>query len=449
MKPVTLASIDIGSNGARLLIKRFDEDAPEFERIRKVMFVRVPLRLGEDVFTLNKISKERQNMTLLMLKGFRQFMRLHNVKEYRACATSAMRDAENGKKLMKRIERETGIRLEIIPGAEEAQLLCNNLVENTECSIGNYAFVDVGGGSTEISLLHDGVLTESHSFNIGTLRLLNHKVKPSEKDAMRKMLQEYSAKYPGTKILGSGGNINRLFKLVKEKGDTNVLKVSKLKEIYATLAPLSVDERKERFALKDDRADVIVPAAETFLAVADALQCQEILVPNISLADSIVDGLYRKVQEDEKNESLKAEEKKLRDAEKQKAKNTKEAEKEEKKAKAKEEKAKAKEKAKEAKPKEAKEAKPEPKKAAEAPKAEAPKAETPKAEAPKKSETPKAEVKKTEAPKAEAPKKAEVKKAASPAKAKKPAASKTAAKKPAAKKPAAPKKTASKKPDAK
>lgn len=290
---MNIAAIDIGSNGARLLIKSFDDNAPESSRIKKLLFVRIPLRLGKDVFALGKISKERQRMMMHMMKGFRQFMELYNVEHFRACATSAMRDAENGKKVMRRIEKETGIRLEIIPGAEEAQLLCNNLVENTESGVGNFAYVDVGGGSTEISLLHDGVLAESHSFNVGTLRMLAGAVTPEERNAMCRMLEKYAEDFPGTKIIGSGGNINRLFRLAKVKGDSRLLSVTALKQLYAELAPLSLEERMEQFKLKDDRADVIIPAAEIFLLVARSLKCEDILVPNISLADSIVDGIYR------------------------------------------------------------------------------------------------------------------------------------------------------------
>lgn len=290
---MNIAAIDIGSNGARLLIKSFDDNAPESSRIKKLLFVRIPLRLGKDVFALGKISKERQRMMMHMMKGFRQFMELYNVEHFRACATSAMRDAENGKKVMRRIEKETGIRLEIIPGAEEAQLLCNNLVENTESGVGNFAYVDVGGGSTEISLLHDGVLAESHSFNVGTLRMLAGAVTPEERNAMCRMLEKYAEDFPGTKIIGSGGNINRLFRLAKVKGDSRSLSVTTLKQLYAELAPLSLEERMEQFKLKDDRADVIIPAAEIFLLVAHSLKCEDILVPNISLADSIVDGIYR------------------------------------------------------------------------------------------------------------------------------------------------------------
>lgn len=290
---MNIAAIDIGSNGARLLIKSFDDNAPESSRIKKLLFVRIPLRLGKDVFALGKISKERQRMMMHMMKGFCQFMELYKVEHFRACATSAMRDAENGKKVMRRIEKETGIRLEIIPGAEEAQLLCNNLVENTESGVGNFAYVDVGGGSTEISLLHDGVLAESHSFNVGTLRMLAGAVTPEERNAMCRMLEKYAEDFPGTKIIGSGGNINRLFRLAKVKGDSRSLSVTALKQLYAELAPLSLEERMEQFKLKDDRADVIIPAAEIFLLVARSLKCEDILVPNISLADSIVDGIYR------------------------------------------------------------------------------------------------------------------------------------------------------------
>ena len=293
---MNIAAIDIGSNGARLLIKNFDDNAPASSRIKKQLFVRIPLRLGKDVFALGKISKERQRMMMHIMKGFKQFMELYNVEHFRACATSAMRDAENGKKVMRRIEKETGIKLEIIPGAEEAQLLCNNLVENTESGVGNFAYVDVGGGSTEISLLHDGVLAESHSFNIGTLRMLAGAVTPEERNAMCRMLEKYAEDFPGTKIIGSGGNINRLFRLAKIKGDSRSLPVATLKQLYAELAPLSLEERMEQFKLKDDRADVIIPAAEIFLLVARSLKCEDILVPNISLADSIVDGIYRDVQ---------------------------------------------------------------------------------------------------------------------------------------------------------
>lgn len=293
MKAKTYAAIDIGSNGARLLIKRFDDNAPEFDRIKRILFIRVPLRLGKDVFTLGKISKEREVMMMHMMKGFKHFMLLNQVDDYRACATAAMRDAENGKKIMKSIMQETGIKLEIIRGEEEARLLCNNVIEQTNSNSGSFAYVDVGGGSTEISLLHDGVLAESHSFDIGTLRMLSGKVTNATKYQMRGMLDMYAEEFPGAQIIGSGGNINKLFKLTHNKNDEKVIKVSELREIYEELAQLNEEERKEKYGLKDDRVDVIIPAAEIFLMVASGLKCDAIYVPNISLADSIVDGMYR------------------------------------------------------------------------------------------------------------------------------------------------------------
>lgn len=261
MSAMNLASIDIGSNGARLLIKRFDPEAiREEDRIKKLMFIRIPLRLGKDVFTLGKVSKEREKMMLHMMKGFKQFMKLNDVEAFRACATSAMRDAENGKKVLKKIEKQTGIKLEIIKGQEEAQLLYNNLVEKTDSNEGSFAYIDVGGGSTEVSIIHDGVLAESYSYNMGTLRMLSGKVTADTE------------------------------KLFKEN-----LTLAELKRLYSMMQPLSIEEREISFSLKEDRADVIIPAAEIFLKACEYLKCENIMVPNISLADSIVDGLYEKM----------------------------------------------------------------------------------------------------------------------------------------------------------
>ena len=288
-----LAAIDIGSNGARLLIKNFRTAEDGSQQISRVMYMRVPLRLGSDVFTLGKISKERAVMMKHMLKAFRQLMKLNQVDDYRACATSAMRDAENGKKVIKKLHEDTGIGLEIINGREEARLLCNNIVENIESAKGNYAYIDVGGGSTEISLLHDGVLTHSHSYNIGTLRMLGGMVSKEAISQMRDDLSRFAKDMPGIRIIGSGGNINKLFKLCNSDKETRTVPVSEIKAVYDKLKALSVDERIEQYGLKADRADVIIPASEIFMTAAEALGCDSIQVPNISLADSIIDGLYR------------------------------------------------------------------------------------------------------------------------------------------------------------
>ena len=296
----TFAAIDIGSNGARLLIKRFNPEAiREEDRIKKVMFIRIPLRLGKDVFSLGKISKEREKMMMRMMKGFKQFMKLNDVDAYRACATSAMRDAENGKKILKKIEKQTGIQLEIIKGQEEAQLLFNNLLEKTDSNEGNFAYIDVGGGSTEVSLIHDGVLAESYSYNMGTLRMLSGKVTEETERLFKDNLTRYAQEYSNIRIIGSGGNINKLNKLARHSKNSKDLTLAELKRLHTMMQPLSIEEREISFSLKEDRADVIIPAAEIFIKASEYLECDAIMVPNISLADSIVDGLIEKVKSEE------------------------------------------------------------------------------------------------------------------------------------------------------
>lgn len=287
-----MAAIDIGSNGARLLIKNFyRKGGSEVTKISRVMYMRVPLRLGKDVFTLGKISKERQEKMLYMLKAFKQIMKLNDVVAYRACATSAMRDAENGIKVLKRLRKQTGIQVDIIKGQDEAQLLCNNIVENTDSAVGDFAYIDVGGGSTEISLLHNGKLVHSRSYNIGTLRMLSGKVSQAAIDEMKSDLSLYAKEIPDIHVIGSGGNINKLFKLTHSKKDPKEILVSEIKDISQKLKSLSIEERMAQYGLKPDRADVILPAADIYVAAAEALGCHKIMVPNISLADSIVDGL--------------------------------------------------------------------------------------------------------------------------------------------------------------
>ena len=288
-----LAAIDIGSNGARLLIKNFRKIDEGEIQISRVMYMRVPLRLGTDVFTLGKVSKARMLMMKHALKAFKQIMKLNLVDDYRACATSAMRDADNGKRLMKHLAKSTGIKLEIIDGKEEALLLCNNLIENIGSPKGNFAYVDVGGGSTEISILHDGALMYSHSYNIGTLRMLGGMVTKASFDQLRDDMQRLAKDMPQIRMIGSGGNINKLYKLSKNKLPERSVAMDEVKDIYNRLKALSVEERIEQFGLKADRADVIIPASEIFITIADALGCDRVQVPNICLADCITDGLYR------------------------------------------------------------------------------------------------------------------------------------------------------------
>ena len=296
MQNNNFAAIDIGSNGARLLIKNVKEDTMGNVEFTKVLFLRIPLRLGKDVFTLGEISEDRERMMLCMIKSYKQLMKLYQVSTYRACATSAMRDARNGSKILKKIRKQTGIDIEILDGSEEAKILYNNSIESSESVNGNYAYVDVGGGSTEISLLSDGLLVGSCSYNIGTIRLLSGAVAPDVVERMRHDLEAYAAQYPSITIVGSGGNINKLSRLFHEsskKSKQNVLPVRNLQQIHDEMKPMTLNERIATYGLKTDRADVIIPAAEIFLTVAKALKCEEIHVPNISLADGIIDGLYK------------------------------------------------------------------------------------------------------------------------------------------------------------
>lgn len=300
MENSNFAAIDIGSNGARLLIKNVIEDAGGNYEFNKVLFLRIPLRLGKDVFTIGEISPERERMMMCMIKSYKQLMKLYRVVEYRACATSAMRDAANGQKILKKIRRETGISIEIIPGSEEARLLCDNSVESGYARKGNYAYMDVGGGSTEISMISDGRIVGSRSYNLGTLRMLGGAVEDTEVEKMKEEMASYAANYENISIIGSGGNINKLCRLYdngKGKKNKDTLPVDGLRKIYGEMKDMTYRERIDAYSLKPDRADVIIPAAELFLTVAGALCCQVIHVPNISLADCIIDGLYKKIKE--------------------------------------------------------------------------------------------------------------------------------------------------------
>ncbi len=287
------AAIDIGSNAVRLLIKQLEDD--ERPLFSKVLLVRVPLRLGFDVFSEGRISSKKEKNMVRLMKAFRHLMKIYDVEDYRACATSAMRDSENGREIMRAVEEKAGIRIDIIDGQEEARMIYNNHVEYMKGRKGNFMYVDVGGGSTEINLLSDGELVCSRSYNIGTVRILSEVVAESEWKRLKSDMKDLAISYPGINIIGSGGNINKLFKIVKSKDNRySRMPVSALREIYGELKPLTVGQRMEKYALKPDRADVIVPAAEIFLTIAEITGAGFIYVPVIGLADGIIDGLYQK-----------------------------------------------------------------------------------------------------------------------------------------------------------
>lgn len=286
------AAIDIGSNAVRLLIKEIKEEQGK-AHFSKVLMLRVPLRLGFDVFDIGKISEKKEKNMIRLMKAFRHLMKIYDVKHCRACATSAMRDAKNGMDIIKQIEKKTGVHIDIIDGQEEAKIIYNNHVEHMEDQKGNYMYVDVGGGSTEINLLSEGQLVCSRSYNIGTVRMLNNAVKDSEWERLKNDLAELAKSYPQTNIIGSGGNINKLYRLADKKNKKKMtMQVSVLQELHTRLKALSLEERMEQFGMKPDRADVIIPAGKIFLTIANIIGASYIHVPVIGLSDGIIDELY-------------------------------------------------------------------------------------------------------------------------------------------------------------
>ena len=294
MKSITYAAIDIGSNAARLLVKRIKREEGEV-KFSKEILLRVPLRLGFDVFKLGKISEKRGKNMMRLMKVYNLLMKIYDVADYRACATSAMRDAQNGIDIIKNIKKNIGLDIEIITGQEEAKMVYNNHIECMEDRNGNYMYVDVGGGSTEINLLSQGQLVCSRSYNIGTVRILNEAVTDGEWQRLRTDMAQIAGDYPGTNIIGSGGNINKLYRLLNDnekEPEQGRMPIDSLRKLHGSLKALSVEDRMAKFNLKPDRADVIVPAGDIFLTIADIIKAQYIYVPVIGLADGIIDGLY-------------------------------------------------------------------------------------------------------------------------------------------------------------
>ena len=292
MKERTYAAIDIGSNAVRLLIKSTGRDG-EARGLKKELLVRVPLRLGFDVFAKGEVSDKKREDLVRLMKAYRHLIRIYDVDRLRACATSAMRDARNGPDIIREIRKETGIDIEIIAGSEEARIVYNNHIESRNGTSGRYLYVDVGGGSTELNYLDNGMLVASGSFNIGTVRILTGKVRPEEWDALHRFIEENVVHGEDLAIIGSGGNINKLYKMAADKDrERESFTVEELSRMYHSMATLGVKERMRRYGLREDRADVITPAAEIFLNIASVTGARRIIVPTIGVADGIIDGLY-------------------------------------------------------------------------------------------------------------------------------------------------------------
>jgi Exopolyphosphatase len=295
MEEQKIAAIDIGSNAVRLLISVVSKDEGGLS-FKKLMLLRVPLRLGEDTYSVGKISDKRMRKLIKLMKAFRHLMAVYEVESYRACATAAMREARNAAKVVAAVKEKTEIEIEIINGSEEARTIYESHVEDRLDHNSNYLYVDVGGGSTELSVISKGKLAESASFNIGTIRMLRNKVVSGELERMNEFLQSIQVNYAPAEIIGSGGNINKLHKLANlKKGD--VLDIDKLQDIYQNMKQLTVEERMTRFELNPDRADVIIPASEIFLHIADLTGIQQIYVPTFGLVDGLLHTIYKSEQQ--------------------------------------------------------------------------------------------------------------------------------------------------------
>lgn len=291
IKEFNLAAIDVGSNAARLLIKTISIDLDGRLNQRKALFLRVPLRLGMEVFKKGKISGEKEEAFLRTMKAYKQLMKVFKVRDYRACATSAMRDAKNGRQVMDHVNRDTGLGLEIISGDEESQIIYDIHLSQLQDD-NNYLYVDVGGGSTEVTFISQGQRIMSHSYNIGTVRMLNEAVKAEELQHIRNELGKVAAGYGDITIIGSGGNINKLYRIAPKRDKTEGrLPVDTLVKLHDRLAKMSLQERMDVFNMKPDRADVIVPAAEIFMMVAQSVGAKAIKVPNVGLADGLINDM--------------------------------------------------------------------------------------------------------------------------------------------------------------
>ncbi len=295
-----LASVDIGSNAVRLLFANV-HTVNGIAVVEKDTLVRIPVRLGKDVYSDGKISGARSKALIKTLKAFQMLMEVHQPKAFKACATAAMREAENGANILKLIKRDTGIDVHVIDGLEEAEIIRSVTHFPLTESFDKTLFIDVGGGSTEISVINDSGDVFAKSFPIGTLRMLAGKVDDLEWMVLNNWLNQFKESFGKIQMVASGGNINKLLKLYGRK-DENLLISTNLEYASKQLSSLSIEERIETFNLRPDRADVIVPAANIYLTVLKKIQAQAILVPMMGLADGIVMQLYQEEMRAEKNE---------------------------------------------------------------------------------------------------------------------------------------------------
>jgi len=286
-------AIDIGSNAVRLLISNIIQINSEHARFKKSSLVRVPIRLGADVFSKGEIGKENIERMLDTMEAFKLLMKSHKVIKYKACATSAMREANNRAKVTQLIYEKTNLKIDIINGEEEAAIIAatdlHTFIDNNK----TYLYVDVGGGSTEFTVIHNGQKQVSRSFKIGTVRLLNKLVKEEHWRALENWVKLHTNAYEKIEVIGSGGNINKIFKL-SGKANGKPLTYFYLTSYYSMLKAYSYEQRISELDLNQDRADVIIPATRIYLLAMKWSNAKHIFVPKIGLSDGIIKSIYNK-----------------------------------------------------------------------------------------------------------------------------------------------------------
>jgi exopolyphosphatase/guanosine-5'-triphosphate,3'-diphosphate pyrophosphatase len=288
---VRYAAIDIGSNAVRLLIADIIGQKDQYN-FKKNTLLRVPLRLGDDAFIQREISPKKAESLIKTMKAFRELMDVYQVEDYMACATSAMRDAKNGADIVAEVKKN-GINIDIIEGAKEAEIIYNSHWDNKMEKDKVYLYIDVGGGSTELSLFANGVLVNSRSFNLGTIRILDNQDEPETWDELKEWVRSNTHMYKQVIGIGTGGNINKLARLSDEKVD-KPLSYAKLKAVYEHLASFSLKERIILLGLNEDRADVIIPASEIFLTIMKHGRLKQIIVPRVGLVDGVIRTLINR-----------------------------------------------------------------------------------------------------------------------------------------------------------
>lgn len=290
-----LAAIDIGSNAARLLISEVVENGKNQTQFNKLNLIRVPLRLGFDVFETGTISKLKMQKVVETIKAYKHLLSIYDVKYLKACATSAMRDASNSQDLIRKVKMETGIEIKVISGDEEASFIYENHIADNLGEDHSYLYIDVGGGSTELTYFNKGKLVFKESFNIGTIRLLKGQVQDKQWDEMKDFLKISTKGHNDIIAIGSGGNINKVFSLSKRK-DGKPLPLELLRDYYKEFCSFSVAERMKMYNIREDRADVIVPALQIYINVMRWTDIDEIYVPKIGLADGLIHMLYDEIK---------------------------------------------------------------------------------------------------------------------------------------------------------